>query len=89
MAKVIVEFDTKEKTLNVSMEGESLDNIRGVEFFRDFDSEDFHMSLRTVERTDDEGFVKIMVINANDELVEDRQGLRKRLAKQLFPNRMV
>ncbi len=87
MAKVTVEFDTKEKTLNISMEGESLDNVRGVEFFKDFDSEEFHMSLRTVERIDDQGFVKIMVINANDELVEDKHGFRKRLAKQLFPHR--
>lgn len=88
MAKVNVEFDTNDKTLDIVMDGQSLENVRGVEFWKDFDSKEFRMSLRTVENGDD-GFVKVMIINANDELVEDNHGLRKRLAKHLFPNRMV
>ena len=87
MAKVVVKFDTKEKSLEVLMNGKPLENISSVEFFDSFDRDGFAMSIRTVERVENDDIARIMIINANDELVEDKQGLRNRLAKQLFPHR--
>ena len=89
MAKVTVNFDTKDKSLNVSMNGQSIDNIRSVEFFEVFDEEGFAMSIRTVEVDENEKMARIMIVNAKDELVEDKNSLRKRIAKQLFPDRIV
>ena len=45
MAKVIVEFDTKEKSLEVLMNGKSLENISSVEFIDSFDRYGFAMSI--------------------------------------------
>ena len=89
MAKVTVNFDTKDKSLNVSMNGQSINNVTSVDFFKLFDEDGFAMSIRTIEIDDNEKLARIMIVNAKDELVEDKDSSRKRLAKQLFPSRIV
>ena len=91
MAKINVEFDTKDKTLNVVMDGKAVDNVSSVEFYSSFDNDGFNGSVTSVQKMDEEEFVKIMRISAQAGLVEvtETSNLSKLLANKLFPARMV
>ena len=91
MAKINVEFDTRDKILNVTMDGKSMENVSSVEFFKGFEGEDFHGSITSIERIDDEDMTKIMRVSAKDGLTEiiHSSNLPKLLANKLFPARMV
>ena len=91
MAKINVEFDTKDKTLNVVMDGKTVDNVSSVEFYSGFDNDGFNGSITSVQKIDEDDFVKIMRISAQDGLVEmtETSNLSKILANKLFPTRMV
>ena len=89
MAKFNVEFDTKEKVLNVTIDGKPIDNVSSVEFYPQYDSEGFHGAITTVEKVDDEDMVKIMRVSANDGLLEGSSNLPKILANRLFRRKLV
>ena len=91
MAKINVEFDTKDKTLNVSMDGKAVDNVSSVEFYSGYDNDGFNGSITSVDKIDEEDMVKIMRISAQGNLVEitETSNLSKILANKLFPARMV
>ena len=91
MSKINVEIDTKEKTLNVVMDGKKFDNVSSVDFFRGFENNEFNASVTTVERIDDEDLTKVTRISAKDGIVETTKSsnLRKILANKLFPRKVV
>lgn len=92
MAKISVEFDTKEKVLNVVMDGKAVENVGSIEFYKGWENEDeFHGSITTVEKMDDDDYVKVMRISAEHGLVEitESSNLPKILANKLFPKKMV
>jgi len=91
MSKMNVEFDTKDKILNVVMDGKNIENVRSVEFFQGYDDDRFGGSITTVEKIDDDDYVKIMRISAKDGLVEtsESSNLPKLLGNKLFSKRMV
>jgi hypothetical protein len=55
MAKITAEFDTKEKTLEVKMDGKALGNVQYVSFGPSWkDDEKFYGSIQMAETHDDE-----------------------------------
>ena len=91
MAKINVEFDTKDKVLKVQLDGKTIEHVSSVDFFQSFENDDFHGSITTIEKVDDEDLVKIIRISANDGLTETTKlsNLPKILANKLFPARVV
>ena len=92
MAKINVEFDTKDKVLSVSMDGKDIGNVSSVEFFSGYDDDKFHGSITTIEKMDDDDIHKIMRISAEQngfvEITEE-SNLPRILANKLFPSRVV
>ena len=66
MAKISVEFDTKNKTLVVVMDGKTIENVKSADFFKSFDGDDFRGVITTVEDLTDDSAVKIVQISAKD-----------------------
>jgi hypothetical protein len=65
MAKINVEFDTVEKTLDVKMDGESMSNVARVEFYS-FDGEGKgYAEVVTREHDKDNSMMRTLVITAN------------------------
>lgn len=92
MAKITVEFDTADKVLDVTMDGQSMSNVSSIEFFKGFEGEDFHGSITMVEAVDDDKLVKVMRISADaNDIVEVQQdsNLSNMLANKLFPSKVV
>ena len=91
MAKITVEFDTKDKTLNVMMDGKAVENVNSVEFYKGYEGKDFHGSITSIEKVDDDDLFKVLRISAKNGLTETNQSsnLPKLLANKLFPKKMV
>lgn len=74
MSKIFIEYDTVEKSLDVSMNGKALQNVDGVNIYRAYydldgdndenDDPDFHLSVCTVEKNVDDGHAVITRISA-------------------------
>jgi hypothetical protein len=91
MSQIVVKFDTKSKKLDVTMDGKSLDNVNGVEIYKDYGGEDFHGSITMVEKVDDDDVTKVMRIHAKDDSITTTtvSNVTYSLAKKLFPKKMV
>ena len=97
MAKINVEFDTKDKVLSVVMDGKVFDNVSSVEFYSGFENDGFHGSVTTVEKVDNDDMIKVMRISAHDQEFKIEESskaseipnLHKLLANKLFPARLV
>ena len=56
MAKVVMEFDTSEKTLKVTMDGIPMDNVTDVESYRSYmEDGTFRLSITQVEEKEEDG----------------------------------
>lgn len=94
MAKIVVEFDTVEKSLVVTMDGKKVKNVSEVEFMA-FDEGMGFVELKTFEFMEEEKVVKITKIMAEDvappeEAASDEDKFTEEetieeLAKKLFP----
>ena len=91
MAKINVEFDTKDKILNVKLDGTTIENVSSVDFFQSFENDDFHGSITTIEKVDEDDLVKVIRVSADDGLSEvvESSNLPKILANKLFPTKVV
>ena len=92
MAKINVEFDTKDKVLSVTMDGKSIDNVSNVEFYSNYEGDGFRGSVTTIEKIDKDDIHKIMRISAKDDcfvITAQSSDLSKILANKLFPSRVV
>uniref|UniRef100_A0A6M3K5U8 Uncharacterized protein n=1 Tax=viral metagenome TaxID=1070528 RepID=A0A6M3K5U8_9ZZZZ len=92
MVKINVEFDTKDKVLNIMMDGKSMENVGSIEFYKGWDDDEkFHGSITTIEKVDDEDYTKIMRISAEHGVVEvtESSNIHKILANRLFRKRVV
>jgi len=93
MAKISAEFDTKEKTLVVMMDGKKLENVASVEFYPNWEKEEeFRVGVTTIEKVDDEDLTKVMRIVAQDDglqLKEEVSNMPHLIAHKLFPDKMV
>lgn len=68
MAKIIAEFDTKEKTLSVSMDGKSVKDISSVYFMAGFDDpSQGYVEMTTVEINEEEKMSRITRLSASGE----------------------
>lgn len=56
MAKILCEFDTKEKTLAVSIDGTDVPDVCEVVMFKGYDSENFTVSLTSKTEYEEMGF---------------------------------
>ncbi|MCK5607260.1 hypothetical protein KAR91_35585, partial [Candidatus Pacearchaeota archaeon] len=74
MAKIVVEFDTVEKSLVVTMDGKKVKNVSEVEFMA-FDEGMGFVELKTFEFMEEEKVVKITKIMAEDETPSDNETL--------------
>lgn len=92
MSKIVAEFDTKEKTLSITMDGKSIDNVSSAEFYAGWDEKDeFHAGITTVTKIDEEDVTQVMRIVAEDQIesVQKSSDLHRVLARRLFPNKCV
>ena len=93
MATITVEFDTKDKVLNVVMDGKAVENVSSVEFYHGYEGEEFHGAITTVEKMEDDDLVKVMRVSADEEVKVEAavasSNLRKQLANKLFRYRAV
>ena len=64
MAKITAEFDTKDKTLMVSMDGKKMKKIASAEFF--VWGDEANASLTTIDTDDDESVRTITRIMASE-----------------------
>ena len=53
MAKIAVNFDTMDKSIEVKIDGKTIDNITSVNFCSDYGGDEFNCCVTTM--TDDEG----------------------------------
>ena len=90
MAKVVAEFNTKTKELVVKMNGEVLPDISSACFYTDYlDSSKGYIELSKSEHNEGEGMSTHTRIYANQEEfveVDQKENLRKQVAKLLHPN---
>lgn len=92
MAKINVEFDTKDKVLSVTMDGQVIEDVSSVEFYKGYDNPDqFHGVFTTVERMDDDKVIKVTRVSAKDGITEttESSNLPKLLARKLFPKKVI
>lgn len=89
MAEVTVNFNTKEKTLVVEMNGKKMKDVSEISFFSFGDSAG--VEIRSVKREDEDGIVTITKILANEdgetEETCDVSTVTSDLAKALFPRK--
>ena len=91
MAEIVATFDTKDKTLIVSMGGKKMKDVTSVEFFK-FGNDNAAVEIRSMERQEDEDIIKITKILANEEGVKitdtiEEEDLTEDLSKALFPKK--
>lgn len=73
MAKIVAEYDTKAKTLNVTKDGKALDNVMHVSLSRNYnyqkDQEDdtYGCHVMTKDKSDEEGYSTHTHITANED----------------------
>jgi len=97
MAKITTEFDTKDKTLVTKLDGEAIENVSHVSFWKwDDDAENpFHASITKREKSEDKDMEVTTHISANaqgetvqtEETVAADDATTENLGKALFPNR--
>ena len=98
MANLVVEFDTKEKTMSVKMDGKDMTDVAHVEFFSGFE-DDFHATVVQRSENADDGTMIITRTVANEQGVtaneekgydtkprhdEDKRSKTRKMAKALF-----
>lgn len=52
MSKVSIEFDTETKELTVSMDGSSIEHVRDICFYKNYDEKGFAMGIAQVKKND-------------------------------------
>lgn len=71
MAKIIAEFDTKEKTLEVTMDGKKVKDVASVAFMAGYDDPNKgYVELTTMEFNEDEKMSRISRVSASGEKTE-------------------
>lgn len=65
MAEINVKFDSREKTLEATIDGQKMENVDEVFFFKNFDSEDFSGSLLSRKHDKESGMTFVERISAN------------------------
>jgi hypothetical protein len=76
MAKINVEFDTKDKALEVTMDGKKIKDVIGVDFFNRFDGEGkFFAEIRTEKPNDDDGIIIVTRIMAEETTTTTESGV--------------
>ena len=97
MAIIVATFDTKEKTLAVTMDDKKMKDVESVGFYAGWDDKDsFSGSVSRIVRRDEEGYNEVTYISASrdaeEEITTERvsftDGARiARLSKALFPHK--
>jgi len=74
MAEFVTTFNTKEKTLSVSVDGTEIENVTDVEFYKfgmGGDDEPFHAAIVTREMSEDKDMVTVTRVMAQkDDIYE-------------------
>ncbi len=66
MATVTVSFDTKEKTLTVQMDGEVVNDLQEVVFYKAYEGDDYRCSIATMSEDEDEGVRTMTRLSASE-----------------------
>ena len=66
MATVTATFDTKEKTLVVTMDGKTVDNVHGVVLSKGYSDENFYCELTTGVLNKDEDYYTVQRLVASE-----------------------
>lgn len=98
MAKIVIEFDTNEKSLDVTMDGEKLQNVEEVSICNagydrdgdgDEDDKDYHFHICMLESDDEHALRRISKIVASEvgqggEPLPNHPGLKKVAGESKF-----
>lgn len=86
MAKININFDTKDKTIGCEMDGKPVDNVHEVAIYKGYDSEGFSMRISQMMK-DDENDMKyvqhIMAKNSNEGYLQSEINC-KSISEDLF-----
>lgn len=70
MAKVVITFDTQDKSLTATMDGKTVENLESASFYRGYNydtsksTDEFRCNLTTVEKKEDDGVSMYTQISA-------------------------
>lgn len=94
MAKIVTEFDTQEKTMKVTIDGVTVENVTSASFYNYYNDEGkFSACISTQEEVEEGGMSKYTSIcaslNGKDEVkTETEEDIKAGvLSKLLFPKR--
>ncbi|MBY0525592.1 MAG: hypothetical protein K2R98_19460 [Gemmataceae bacterium] len=74
MAKINVEFDTKDKSLSVSMDGKAMANVAGISLYQSYDDEDeFRCNVVMATKDDTNDIRTVTSIYASEQPKADEQ----------------
>jgi len=84
MAVINMTFDTVSKELKLDMDGKKIPNVRELTVYT-YPDMDSMIEIRSVESFEDDGFIKVTKIVAN-EIIEtvDNSDFTKKIAEALF-----
>lgn len=78
MAQILVTYDTKEKTLTVSQDGNILQNVEGISFSEKYDSDgEFNMAICMCDE------------NENDDMKTVHYMYAKKMQEQKVPEKVL
>jgi hypothetical protein len=100
MATINVVFDTKEKTLDVTMDGKKMKNVTGVDFMARYDEKDkFYAEIRSEDPNKDDDIIVVTRVIANKEIEveeipkpkcgDDNREIYENMAKALLKRKRV
>lgn len=84
MAKVIVNYDTKEKTMEITIDGKAIKNVSGANFWMDYEGKEAHMSIGTTENSQKDGMQTYTSVCASEGIKVEKLDISKELSKKLL-----
>lgn len=83
MSKIVVEYDTVDKTLSVTMDGKPIEDLTDVSFYVDSYDGSAHCHVHSMKRDKETDTVVHTTVYAS---TQEKEAIAKAIAKMVFPN---
>lgn len=86
MAKISIQFDTISKELDVTLDGENVENVSSIEIYayEEGDINKGYIELRTVEVLEKDKIIKVIRLSADEKTVTSESVGQKQLHKDIY-----
>ena len=86
MAKISVQFDTVSKDLDVTLDGEKVENVTSIEIYayKEGSSDKGYVELRTVEVLEDDKIIKVIRLSADEKTITNESMTQTQLQKDVY-----